>query len=227
MDFHETTERRAEIFPVLIYVIVFYSLWTAWEFWGKPFISDVVYNECIAQLIKSGVVKNLVWTFPAILLVQHFKSDVYITLKEMFSAKVNWMKYLPLFIVFTVYILTGSILQNGKPEISDSFGMDEIIIVVFVGLTEEMVFRGWLLNATIREDKKRLCIIINAVMFLAIHFPVWIYSGNFISSFTGLGFLEVMALSAVFSCTFIKSRSILVPVVLHMYWDLLVFMFIS
>ncbi|MDE7257632.1 MAG: CPBP family intramembrane metalloprotease [Lachnospiraceae bacterium] len=213
--------------PVLIiYVIAFYGIWTVWEFWIKTFISNTFGNECTSQLIKSGIIKNLVWTFPAILLVQHFKSDVYITLKEMFSTKVKWLKYLPIFIFFTVYILAGAILHNGEVEIVRDFGMDKIIIVLFVGLTEEMVFRGWLLNATIRENRKWFYIIINAVMFLAIHFPIWIYSGNFISYFTSLQFIEVMALSVIFSITFIKSRSILVPITLHMYFDLLVFMFI-
>ena len=213
--------------PVLIiYVIVFYSVWTVWEFWIRTFISNTFGNEYISQLIKSGIIKNLVWTFPAILLVQHFKSDVYITLKEMFSTKVNWLKYLPIFIFFTVYILAGAILHNGEVEIVRDFGIDKIIIVLFVGLTEEMVFRGWLLNATIRENRKWFYIIINAVMFLAIHLPIWIYSGNFIRYFTSLQFIEVMALSVIFSTTFIKSRSILVPITLHMYFDLLVFMFI-
>ena len=213
--------------PVLIiYVIIFYSIWTVWEFWIRTFISNTFGNEYISQLIKSGIIKNLVWTFPAILLVWHFKSDVYITLKEMFSTKVNWLKYLPIFIFFTIYILAGAILKNGGVEIVRDFGIDKIIIVLFVGLTEEMVFRGWLLNATIREHRKWFYIIINAVMFLAIHFPIWIYSGNFISYFTSLQFIEVMALSVIFSITFIKSRSILVPITLHMYFDLLVFMFI-
>lgn len=213
--------------PVLIiYVIAFYSIWTMWEFWGRSFISNIIENEYISQLIKSGVIKNLVWTFPAILLVRYFKSDVHITLTEMFSAKVNWIKYLPVFMIFTVYILTGSMLQNSRLGIVSDFGIDEIIIVLFVGLTEEMVFRGWLLNATIREDKKWPYIIINAIMFLVIHFPKWIHAGVFISSFTSLQFLELMALSVIFSWTFIKSRNILVPITLHMYWDLLVLMFI-
>ena len=213
--------------PVLIiYVIVFYIIWTVWEFWIKTFISNAFGNECISQLIKSGIIKNLVWTFPAILLVQYFKSDVCIPLKEMFSTKVNWLKYLPIFILFTAYILAGAILKNGVVEIVRDFGIDKIIIVLFVGLTEEMVFRGWLLNATIHENRKWIYIIINAVMFLAIHFPTWIYSGNVIGHLTSLQFIELMALSVIFSITFIKSRSILVPITLHMYFDLLVFMFI-
>lgn len=220
-------KEKSKVLPVLIvYLIVLYGIWTAWEFRIKPFISNFIDNEFVSQLIKSGIIKNSVWTFPAILLIRHFKSDVYITLKEMFSAKVNWLKYLSIFIVFTVCVLAGSVLRNGRLQISGDFGADKIIIVLFVGLTEETVFRGWMLNAVFREDKKWLYIIINAVMFLAIHFPTWIYNGNFISNFASFGFLEILVLSVIFSCTFIKSRSIFVPITLHMYWDLLIFMFI-
>lgn len=219
--------KKNKVLPVLIvYVIVFYGIWTAWEFWIKPFISNYIDNEFISQLIKSGVIKNSVWTFPAILLIRHFKEDVYITLKEMFSAKVNWLKYLPIIIVFTACVLAGSVVRNGRLQISGDFGADKIIIVLFVGLTEETVFRGWLLNAMLREDKKWIYIIINAVMFLAIHFPTWLCNGIFISNFASFGFLEILVLSVIFSCTFIKSRSIFVPITLHMYWDLLIFMFI-
>lgn len=211
---------------LIIYTITFYSIWTIFELFGKNFIDNVIEIEYISQLVKSGIIKNLVWTLPAIILIYHFKSDVYITLKEMFSSKVNWLKYLPIFFIFTVWILGGSILRNGKLEIVSNFGINEVMIVIFVGLTEEMVFRGWLLNVTIREDKKWICILVNAVMFLIIHFPKYIYNGTLSSIFTSFDFLGIVVLSIIFSHTFIKSKNILVPITLHMYWDLLAFMFL-
>ena len=100
-----------------------------------------------------------------------------------------------------------------------------MIDVLFVGITEEMVFRGWLLNITVTENRKWLPIIINAVMFLLIHFPIWIASGIFIDDFTSLNFLCVPALSIIFSWSFIKSKNIWIPITLHMYWDLLMDLF--
>ncbi|MCH5253072.1 MAG: CPBP family intramembrane metalloprotease, partial [Lachnospiraceae bacterium] len=46
------------------------------------------------------------------------------------------------------------ILQKGRLEMAETFGLCDVITVLFVGLTEEMVFRGWLLNATITEKRK-------------------------------------------------------------------------
>ena len=208
---------------MIIYIIVVYFVWTVFEFFIKDAIDSVIPNIVLSQIVKSGIIKNLVWTVPAFILISKF--CVCITLKEMFTTKVNALKYLPLFILFTVYLLVGAILEKGGLALAKDFGADEIIIVLFVGLTEEMVFRGWLLNATITEENKWKCIIVNAVMFLVIHFPSWIHKGIFISSFTGFGFVSVIVLSAIFSLTFMKSRNILIPITLHMYWDLLMFMF--
>lgn len=219
--------KQRKIGFLIIYSIIFYSLWAISELLIFSKLNLIIKSEIILEFLKSGVIKNLIWTLPTIILIQYFKEDVYITLKQMFLSKVNWLKYLPIFIFFTVWILVGSILQTGKLQIVSSFGIDELIIVLFVGITEEMVFRGWLLNATFCQNKKWLYILINSIMFLAIHFPIWISEGVFISTFTSFGFLSIIILSAIFSYTFIKSKNILVPITLHMYWDLLMFMFIG
>lgn len=208
-----------------MYIILFYSIWTVWEFWVKHIISNTIANEYLSQLIKSGVIKNLVWTLPAILLINHFKSDIYVKLKDMFIIKVQLLKYIPIFFLFTVYLLVGAILGKGKISISETFRFSDLIIVLFVGITEEMVFRGWLLNATVREKKKWIPVIINSLMFLLIHFPSWIGEGNFVENFQNLSFLGVIILGIIFSWTFIKSKNILIPILLHMYWDLLIFLF--
>ena len=220
-----TRQNKKTVF--IAYIIVFYTLWTAFELCGYNFIDHIIANECLSQFIKSGILKNLIWTLPAVLLIHRFSSSVCISLKEMFTTKVNWLKFAPLFIFFTIWLFVSSILQNGRLKIADGFGMKEIIIVLFVGITEEIVFRGWLLNAAIDEEKKWMCILTNAVLFLAIHFPCWIRQGIFFSRFAGFDFLGILVLSVLFSDAFLKSRSILVPITLHMYWDLLIFLLIG
>lgn len=210
---------------LIVYVIVFYGIWTMWECWGKCFIDNTIENEYMSQLIKSGAIKNLVWTLPAILLVNHFKADLSVGLKDMFKVKSQLLKYLPIFLVFSVYLLVGVIWEKGKISISETFRFSDLIIVLFVGITEEMVFRGWLLNAMVGKKKEWVAVIINAFMFLFIHFPKWIHEGCFVENFLNLGFLGIIILSIIFSETFIKSKNIWLPILLHMYWDLLMFMF--
>lgn len=219
-----TFKNKKLAITLLIYTILFYSVWSVWRVVLAPHLS-IINNEYLSHLIGDGFVKNLIWTLPAVLLIRHFEKDMYVSLKQMFTTKIKWLDHLPTFLVFTAYLLLGQFLQNGKLAISDTFSGSKLIIVLFVGLTEEIVFRGWLLNSTYRSEKSWISIAVNALMFLAIHFPIWISSGTFFSSFTDLGFVCIIVLSCVFSKSFLESKNLLVPIALHMYWDLLGFVF--
>ncbi len=208
---------------IVIHFIIFYAVWAVYELLLIPILDDAITNDVIGKLLKDGVIKNLVWTVPAAILIKHYSSEMHISLKNMFTEKVNWLKYLPVFIAFTAYMLF-LILRKGKFEISSEFGIGTLITVLFVGLTEEMVFRGWLLNATVKDEKDWKPIALNMVMFLSIHFPIWIREGLFIPYFASLNFIFLMILSLIFALAFLKSKSIVVPIALHMYWDLLAFM---
>ena len=224
----ETAEKRISKTKVLIlYSVAFYTIWTLFEFFGKPIIEDICPGEISSQIVKTVVIKNLVWVLPAALLIHHYKDDVCIGLKEMFTAKVKWLKFLPVFLLFVLYPLVTSYLKKGALTLSNDFGTKEIIIYSFVGITEEMVFRGWLLNATVgrEQQNKWKAILLNSVMFVAIHIPTWTIHGQLAGAFLRFGFVQIFILSIIFSVTFLKSRNILVPVALHMIFDFLMDMF--
>ncbi|MBQ7715331.1 MAG: CPBP family intramembrane metalloprotease [Clostridia bacterium] len=216
------TKSKKLIYALVIYTVLFYAAWTLWELFGAGTVAARVGNDYIKNLLCDGVVKNLVWTVPAMILIARFKDEMFVDLKSMFTNRVNVLKYLPVFLLFTVYLVGGALINKGTLALSDSFKVSDLIWILFVGLTEEMVFRGWLLNATVTDEKQWAPVIVNSVMFVIIHFPKWIADGQFTANFTSLGFLGVFVLGAVFGKTFIKSRNILIPIALHMYWDLLV-----
>ena len=221
------TEKKQKIPVIIIYSLIFYGVWALWELFGRSAVGSVVSDEFLLPFITEGIIKVSVWVLPAVCLVRYFRDDVYIGLKDMFTNRVKLLKYIPvyLYLGFTAYLIIGAFIRKGGLAVSDSFSCSDLIDVLFVGITEEMVFRGWLLNVTVSEKRKWLPIIINAVMFLLIHFPIWIKSGVFIDSFTSLNFLSVPILSVIFSWSFIKSKSIWIPITLHMYWDLLMCLF--
>lgn len=220
------TKNKNIILVLILYTICFFSIWAAFELYFKGQIENIFESEYVAQFIKSGIIKNIVWTLPAFFLIGYFDSDMYIKRKEMFITKVNWLKYIPIFIALGVYVLLGSLLQNGKISVSDDFHGDSLIIILFVGLTEEIVFRGWLLNATLKIMKKWSAVILNAILFLLIHFPRWIDDGMLLTNIVNMGFVGIMILSIIFSLTFIKSKNIIVPIAIHMFYDLLCFLFV-
>lgn len=218
-------ELKSKHSVILVYTLVFYGIWSFWEFWGNGVISRAVADKLLAQFIKSGIVKGLIWTLPAVCLVRYYQDDVYVQLKQMFTNRVNILKYIPVFIGFSVYLVLGAFVVKGGLAISESFNLSDLVVVLFVGITEEMVFRGWLLNGTVNKDSIWLPVVINALLFLLIHFPIWIKSGQIIDIIVSLNFLAVPILSVIFSWTFLKSKSIWIPIVLHMYWDLFILLF--
>ena len=132
------------------YVIIFYALWIIRELILRPIFVDVFSGLGFA-LIET-LTKLLIWTLPAILLIKHYETELFIGLKEMFVNKVKWAKYSLIAISFFIYYLMITYFSVGKIAVNPAFRLESIISsVLFVGITEEVVFRGWLLNAMLKK----------------------------------------------------------------------------
>lgn len=210
---------------VVVYSVIFYFVWALCETWLKSWLT-VAQHEWFREII----LKLIIWTIPALLLIRIYGSALLISLKEMLTTRVAWGRYFFWFALFTVYLFVGAIIRSGSLSISPHFSLLSVVIVLSIGLGEELVFRGWLLNATLPIfgiGKQWLAIALNALLFLCIHFPLWLYTGTFTQMLMNFGFAAVLGLSVIFSTVFIKSRSIWPPIALHVYWDLLMILFLS
>ena len=214
-------KKRLAVIHLVIYCIIFYFVWSIRELAIRPMLENS-FGEWQNAIIGT-VVKLFVWTIPAIILIKYFEADMWVSLKTMFSSKVKWFKYLLILIGFLVYQLIITYFSFGKIAVNSEFKVTSLMgAVLFVGITEEIVFRGWLLNATLSKLKSWYAVLINATLFLFIHFPIWIYTGVFTNlAMIFQNCLGVFVLSIIFAWTFIKSKNIFVPNMLHMVWNLL------
>ena len=73
--------------------------------------------------------------------------------------------------------------------------------------------------------KMQYAIALDAVLFTLIHYPIWIYR-RFDASYFATASIQVAILSLGFAYSFIKTRNILVPMALHMVWNLTIHLFI-
>ncbi len=212
-----------------IYTVLFYAAWAVCELVFKDILYSAADNMT-AGIIRNAIVKNLVWTVPALLLVKRFESELYVGLKDMFRFKKSDFIYLSIAVLLGIIVLIRPVMSKHGLYISESFKPSDIVTVLFVGITEEAVFRGWLLNATLKnadtDTKKYIAAAVNSVMFLIIHFPIWIHDGVFAVNFSSMAFVSIIVLSIVFSMCFIKTKNLWIPIILHMFYDLLVFMFV-
>lgn len=215
-------QKQIPVKPLLLSFAVLYGIWAVWELWLNPLMTSHLSNPWLSNLLGDGIVKNLVWTLPAFWLMGRYEPHLYVPRKELLTAKVNWLKWLPWMVGFVVFAILCTPAEDGRIGIAADFHPSDFVWLAVVGITEESFARGWLLNATLREDNKWKAIFLNALAFLAIHFPIWIHKGIFVTAFTSFGFVTIILLSILFSWSFVKTRSIAVPVVLHVVYDLAV-----
>lgn len=214
------SNKKIKTVYLFTYIIIFYGLWSFREIILRPIFSGA-FNGIEFVLIET-LTKLLIWTLPAILLIKYYEEELFVGLKEMLINKVKWVKFSLIAIAFFIYYLLIIYFSFGKIAVNPAFRVETIISsVLFVGITEEVVFRGWLLNAMLKKMKPWYAVIINAALFLAIHFPIWIYRGQFYNiPMMVNNCIVIILLSTIFSWTFIKSKNIFLPIMLHMIWNL-------
>ena len=204
-----------------IYLIIFLAIWSVRELVVQPVFLDPL-GDVTMEVIGTAI-KLLVWTLPAVLLIRHYRGDMWLGLKEMFTNRPVWFKDAYILLLIFAPLLRAGIF-NGFALNPDFEPVRLIGSVVFVGVTEELVFRGFLLNTFLKRMKIPYAIALDAVLFLLIHYPIWINRG-----FGAIDFLQasigVLALSVLFAYSFIKTKNILVPITLHMLWNLQVGLF--
>lgn len=207
---------------LVIYTILFFLIWSSYELLIKPYILQL---PILPSTFIQSIIKLSLWTLPSFILIKN-SSNLEIPYPKLFINKIQWKKVIILLLVMILYLLIGSYLQYGNLKIRETFRMISIInSVLFVGITEEMVFRGWILNSLLSRMNTWGALILSSILFVIIHFPTWIYTGSFITNLTSGDFMLAFVLGLIFGMSFIKSENIFVPIILHMVWNLFTIMF--
>lgn len=221
-DIHaEVTRRSSGKIPALvIHAVLFYAAWAVWELLIYPPVKAAMNGSLLFGLFDSAV-KTLVWLVPVLLLIRQFEPELPVGLKQMFTQKVPLKWVLIWSLIFFLFgggtFLRG--LLGGTLHVNPEFSLTSHQWLLFVGITEEAVFRGWMLNATAKGEKDWKMILLNGIMFLCIHFPCWIRKGMFVPAFTGFGFLSIILFSVLTAYCFLKHKNLLLPVWLHTLYD--------
>lgn len=216
-----TTHKQVPNKVITLYLLVFFLWWSIFELSGIHFFASP-----LAQKLASSIIKFSTWTVPAFFLMKKYSDSLYLPLNSLVKTKFNFRPCALILLLMLGYVLVGSWLQKGQLQFNQSLNPYELIdTFFFVGITEEIVFRGWLLNALMVKTSKTKAILFSSFLFLFIHFPIWLKTDSFIQNLTSGAFFNVLVLSAIYSITFLKSKNILVPILLHMIWNLSVLLF--
>lgn len=220
MEPNEKEERPLGFGVIAGYYSILLVLWFTAHLILYPFLEinlSLVWRELFEDIFKMTV-----WVGAAVFLIRRYQSQLEIDLKEMVKPEQVLKVSLPFVFLFLLYLLLGEYVMEGTITINKVSYIELIGSVPVAGIAEEFVFRGFILNALAVKMKHWQANIITAVLFLVIHFPIWLHNGILQSNFFSGAFLLIMGLSVIFSWLFLKSRTIYVPILLHMCWNLLV-----
>ncbi|ATP40487.1 CPBP family intramembrane metalloprotease [Solibacillus sp. R5-41] len=208
---------------IWVYFIIFFALWCIRELWLVQYL-DLM--DSIPRAITSAVIKVVIWIIPVLLLVKVMEKGVplsYLGLRHNFKNGLKWTAWASLIFVSYFIVLNFTILDN---NVDFQIGFNEWInTILIVGLTEEIVFRGFLLRKLMDSFKFWIANTITSILFVLIHFPIWFYKGLFELPYFLTASLTVFILGIIFGYVYKKSGSLWSVIVIHSLYNLLVSLF--
>ncbi len=196
---------------LLIYFLLFYAAWAL----HRSILSPVVYEEYpgLPGVLLNGVIKVFIWVVPVFMYIIYIDGNRPITYLKLNNGILTGMAWGIGIGAALIGINLLKMFIRGKSGLSMDMSMDNIINVVLVTcLTEEIVFRGFLLNKIEEFIEFWWANIIVAVLFVTIHFPIWLMSEGGITIYK---VLPVLALGVLFGYIYKKSDSLWAPIIIH------------
>ncbi|OMC82259.1 hypothetical protein BK128_20625 [Viridibacillus sp. FSL H7-0596] len=208
---------------IWVYFITFFALWCIRELWLVQYL-DLM--DSVPRAITSAVIKVVIWIIPVLLLVKITEKGVpfsYLGLRHNYINGLKWACWVSLVLISYFVILNFTILDN---NVDFRIGFNEWLnTILLVGITEEIVFRGFLLRKLMDSFKFWIANTITSLLFVSIHFPIWFYKGLFEFPYIFTASLTAFILGIIFGYVYKKSGSLWSVIVIHSLYNLLVSLF--
>ena len=207
----ETTLNKQKTIKLLsIYIPLFYLTWATYAIFIFSHLKDIIYVGILVKLC--------LWTLPVCLII-HFvnKENILSNLK---LGKANPKIVFPYLLLFGGIILiwnvSASLFLYKKTFSFDRGYYSWIGAVVLIGFTEEIVFRGFILQNIKKLAKYNTANILTSILFVLIHFPGWYANGLFKNPPTVISsMLFIFSFSYLMGYAFKKTNSLWTCIFLH------------
>ena len=181
----------------------------------------------VPRAITSATIKIVIWVIPVILLVkimEKSKPFSYLQLRHNFRKCLKWTGWGSLVLIF-YFVINLTVLEN---SIDLQIGFNKWLnTILLVGITEEIVFRGFLLRKLMDSFRFWIANTITALLFVSIHFPIWFYKNLFEFPDILSSLVTVFLLGIIFGIVYKKSNSLWSVIIIHSLYNLLVSIFYS
>ena len=142
------------------------------------------------------------------------REGVKVRFRDLFMHRWHWPSFLITFAGLTLYAVIGMFVNHGGLWLNpDAVIIQELLKFLMVGFAEEIVYRGWGMNALASHMSEQKANLEAVVYFVLLHVPAyfvhWYLEGIFRWQALLNQLVFVVALGLVFGYLFRKNRSIL------------------
>lgn len=201
--------------------IVFILIWTFNILVISPKV-DVIFAEPYNLIIRTFL-KLIIWVGYGLFFINKYNKDLKIKKEELFKFKEKKLTLKLVLLIITISFLIMLFICKGI-YIND-FTIDDFFNkFLLVGIEEELVFRGLILNGLSKKDKFAKASVITSILFALVHIPLYIRSELLLSDII-LNCLKIVVISCFYNGIFNETKSIWPIVIFHSFWDISFFLF--
>ncbi|MDQ6423466.1 type II CAAX endopeptidase family protein [Paenibacillus sp. LHD-117] len=169
MDMKREKREVLAIVHIGIYYVVFYAAWL----FVRTYLN--VDSQTVFWGLYNVFTKIVIWVLPVILYIKIVEKDEWVTFLKLNKKieKWHWL-VIPLVLLVIYLVLVNSVIFN-QPFFNIKSGVSEWLkAVIFAGIIEEILFRGFFLNKLASRMKFWKANLVTTIMFILIHYPLWL-----------------------------------------------------
>lgn len=201
---------RLNAIYIYIHIVILFLVHSCYVYFY--FISEELRNNNTMQI----VLRLTTWTMPVVIYLMASKINIldYLKLKQNVIKGVIWGISIGLVIV--ILQVTSSYFQNNSVNIKYNIGLGIWLkSIILVGFSEEVLFRGFILEKLREKTNFVKANIIQSVLFTLIHFPGWILLNAFINPGIIGNIVFIFAIGAILGYVFVKTDSLWSVIIIH------------
>ena len=202
--------------------LIFITIWSINILFISPKL--IIFGDDIAVFLQT-IIKFILWCGYGYYFIKLYNKNLAIKKEELFKMKNHHFMLKILLAVVVVAIL--SMFKNHRSFNINSFTLEDFINkFLLVGIEEELVFRGLVLNGLTKKETFIKASIVTSILFALIHIPGYIRLELELSLII-INCLKILAVSCVYNYIFKETKSIWPIVIIHGVWDLLFFLIVA
>lgn len=209
------TQKALNLWAVILIVWAFYRSYFRMPDWFDEFIAKpIVFVLPVFYYVTKIDKKNLIEYF-------FFKTKFIEVIKDFFYS-------LGFGILFSLTSMTASYFRTGKfaflgnlPSFPDLSYI--VILALATGVTEEILSRGFVLRKLYEESRNALSsTFFSSILFFFLHVPILFTNAKITGNMLLLFMITDLLLSMVNGLIFLQRRSLLVPILIHAFYNIVI-----